>query len=167
MSVNTKMTVRCALFAAVSLIIYVIESLLPPLVPVPGARLGLANTVTLAAVYILGNRAAFFVLAVRIVLSSVFAGQAVSFLYSFCGGMCCYAVTVLLKSRFGEDKIWAIGVIGAIFHNIGQLAVGYFLIGGAPVLYYGFVMTACACVTGTFTGLCAQYAVKRFGIMSD
>ena len=43
MSVNTKMTVRCALFAAVSLIIYVIESLLPPLVPVPGARLGLAN----------------------------------------------------------------------------------------------------------------------------
>ena len=44
---------------------------------------------------------------------------------------------------------------------------GYFLIGGAPVLYYGFVMTACACVTGTFTGLCAQYAVKRFGIMSD
>ncbi len=161
MSDNIKTMVYCAIFASVALAIYALESVLPPILPVAGVKLGLANTVTLAAMYIFGRKKAFCILLVRIVLSSIFAGQPVSFLYSFCGGMLCFVASSLLMPLFTDKTMWFLGVAGAVFHNIGQLAVGIFMVGRASILYYGVIMTAAACITGTFTGLCAQFAVLK------
>ena len=47
-----------AMLTAVSLIVFVIEAQIPPLVPIPGVKLGLANTVTLVAMLILGKKEA-------------------------------------------------------------------------------------------------------------
>lgn len=159
---NVRHISRCALFAAASLVIFILESYIPPVLPVPGIKPGLANIVTLAAVYILGSRSAFAVLMVRIILSSIFAGQSVSFIYSLCGGLCCYAVTIALKPLFKERTIWFLGVIGAVFHNLGQLAAAFFMLGRASLAYYGLILTAAACITGTFTGFCAQYLVLYY-----
>ena len=53
-----------AALAAVALTIFVAESQIPPVVPMPGVKLGLANIVTLVAMVLLNRRDALFVLAV-------------------------------------------------------------------------------------------------------
>ena len=153
--------VQCALFACVALIIFVVESLIPPLLPVPGFKMGLANVVTLGAVYILGPVDALWILITRIVLGNLFTGQLMSMIYSFSGGILCYGVTILLKRFFKGNTIWFLGVIGAVFHNIGQVACACLILRNTSMIYYGFILCAVACVTGSFTGLCAQYVVKE------
>ena len=77
---------RCAVLASVALIIFILEAQIPPIVPVPGFKLGLANVVTLGAMYFLGIKEALLILTVRIVLGNMFSGQLMSMMYSFCGG---------------------------------------------------------------------------------
>ena len=159
---NIRKLTRCALFASVALIIFIVESHIPPVVPVPGFKLGLANVVTLAAVYMLGIKEAFFILTVRIILGNMFSGQLMSMLYSFCGGYLCFGITALLKKYFHGNTIWALGVIGAIFHNIGQTMCAYVFFESVAIFYYGVILCLTAVVTGIFTGLCAQFTVKKF-----
>ena len=158
---NVHKLVRCALFACAALIIFVVESLIPPVLPVPGFKLGLANAVTLAALYILGPAETFWILVTRIILGNLFTGQLISMIYSFSGGILCYTVTVVLKRFFKENTIWALGVVGAVFHNIGQVACASVILRNTSMIYYGIILCAVACVTGSFTGLCAQYVIKE------
>ena len=65
---STRRLALIAALSAVALTIFVAESQIPPVVPVPGVKLGLANIVTLVAMVILGRRDAIAVLAVRLVL---------------------------------------------------------------------------------------------------
>ena len=51
MKMTTGKLTELALLTASALILYVVELQLPVLVPIPGAKLGLANIVTVYAVY--------------------------------------------------------------------------------------------------------------------
>ncbi len=159
---NVRKLTRCALFASVALIIFIVESHIPPVVPVPGFKLGLANVVTLVALYLLGAKEALLILTVRIILGNMFSGQLMSMMYSFCGGYLCFGITVLLKKYFSGNTIWALAVIGAIFHNIGQTLCAYVFFESTAIFYYGTILCFTAVVTGMFTGLCAQFAIKKF-----
>ena len=57
-----------ALLSAVALSIWAAEGLIPPIVPLPGIRLGLANILLLLTLYLYGRRETFLVLTVRLVL---------------------------------------------------------------------------------------------------
>ena len=159
---QTKRIIRCALFACIALIIFVLEAQIPPPVAIPGVKLGLANMVTLASLYILGARDTFFILIVRIFLGNLFTGQAISLLYSLFGGVLCFVVSVGLKRFFSGNTIWALGVIGALFHNIGQIVCAVIMFKTSSLVYYGLVLCLMSLATGSFTGLCAQFTVKLF-----
>ena len=64
---STKRLTVVALFTAIALIIFVIEAQLPPLAPIPGIKLGLANIVSLFALFWLGKKEAFTILILRII----------------------------------------------------------------------------------------------------
>ena len=70
---KTKKLTALAMLTALSLIIFIIEAQLPPLAPIPGIKLGLANIVTLITICMYGRKEAFCVLAMRIGLGTVFA----------------------------------------------------------------------------------------------
>ncbi len=156
-----KITVG-ALLACIALTLFVLESMIPPPIPIPGIKIGLANTVTLCAFYFLDSAYAFMILTVRIILANMFAGQAVSLMYSVCGGFLSYAAIYVLHGFFDKKSIWALGVVSAVFHNAGQLLCACVVMGSAKVLKYGAVLGISACITGTFTGLCAQYVIWHF-----
>ena len=158
---KTTTLARCALFAAMALIIHIIEGYIPPVVPIPGIKLGIANVVTLSALYVLGKREAFLILIARIILGGFFAGQAVGLLYSLCGGLLSFALCALLKDFFAPSAMWALGVISAIAHSIGQIACACLIFGSFSIAYYGALMCAFSCISGTFTGLCSLFVVKK------
>ncbi|MDY3070698.1 MAG: Gx transporter family protein [Eubacteriales bacterium] len=158
---QAKRLCETALLAAVGLGIFVLEAQLPPLTAVPGIKPGLANCVTLAALYLLGCREAAGVLAVRILLGAVYTGSPVSLLYSAAGGLACYLVMAPLSRVFPARQLWIVSVFGALAHNAGQLAAAAVLLGGGAVLAYAPALILGALAAGTLTGLASQAAVRR------
>lgn len=158
-----KKLTTLALFTALALIIFTVESAIPPPVPIPGVKLGLANIITLVLLKNYPARDAFAVLVMRILLSAFFFAQAVSLIYSLAGGLLCFgvmwAVNRLLQGRF----LFLTSVFGGIFHNLGQLGAAYLITRTAGVAVYLPFLVVIGTATGLFTGLCAHFAQKYLG----
>ena len=122
--------------------------------PVPGIRLGLANTVTLIALYTLGPVYALAVSFVRVILSAVLFGSLTSFIYSFSGAILAFGGMMLIK-RCGFS-VYSVSVTGAVAHNSAQIIAASLLIGSRYVLGYLPVLILAGVVSGMLTGyLCA------------
>lgn len=147
-----------ALYTTLSLGIYAAESALPPLVPIPGIRLGLANIVSLLLLrhYSAGETAT--VLVARILLSSLLFGQLMSLLYSLSGGFLSLLVMIFVNRILRKRHPVLVGAAGGLFHNLGQLLVAWALTSTPGVLAYLPFLVLSGIVTGVFTGLCAAFA---------
>ena len=152
-----------ALLTAIALAIHVAEAQIPPLVAIPGVKLGLANIITIYAAFAIGGGPAAMILIARILLGSMFGGGVVSLMYSLVGGLLCLAVTLVLRRVLGMQQIWVAGVLGAVAHNIGQILVAIVVTGTPSIVSYLPVLMISGIVTGLFTGFAAQAVVNRIG----
>lgn len=157
---KTKKLTLMAVLAAIALTIFVAESQIPSVVPIPGVKLGLANIVTLIAMVLLGKKEAGAVLAVRIILGSMFTGSVSALIFSVAGGLCAYLVMCLTIGLFPEKLIWVVSTLGALAHNAGQLAASIWVTGTPSLLVYAPALLAAGIVTGVFTGLGAMYLIR-------
>jgi heptaprenyl diphosphate synthase len=158
---KTRKLTRMAVLTAVALTIFVIELQLPALAPIPGVKLGLANIITVYAMFALGPGDTLCILLARVFLGSVFSGQMTSLLYSLAGGLLCYLVMLLLRRILTVKQIWVCSVLGAMAHNVGQMAVAVLVTGTPALIYYLPVLMVSGILTGLFTGLCAQFVTGR------
>ena len=158
---KTRKVTLLALLTAIALTIFMVEAQIPALVPIPGIKLGLSNIVTVFAVFALGPKDACLVLAARIFLGAVFAGNFSTIFYSAAGGALAIAVTIGLRRILAKKQLWVAGALGAVAHSIGQMAMAMLLTLTPGLLVYLPAMIAVSIVTGTFTGLCAQFLVNR------
>ena len=150
-----------ALFTTLALIIFTVESAIPALVPIPGIKLGLANIITLVVLHNYSAKDTLFVLLMRILLASFFFGQALSLLYSLAGGLLCFVAMLFTHKLLRGHYLFLISIMGAVFHNLGQLMVAYLITEVPGVLVYLPFLLLSAVITGLFTGLCAQFT-QRF-----
>ena len=158
---KTKRLVLLALFTAIALTIFMIEAQIPALVPIPGVKIGLANIVTVFVVFALGTKDGAAVLACRIFLGAVFAGNFSTVFYSAAGGLLSILTTVGLKKRLTHKQLWVAGALAAAAHSVGQMGAAVVISGTPGLVVYLPVMIAISIVTGTFTGLCAQILLNR------
>ena len=158
---KTRKLTLMALLTAIALTIFMIEAQLPALVPIPGVKLGLANIITVFAVFAIGSRDAAAILFVRIFLGAVFAGNFSTIFYSGAGGLCAILVTIGLRKILTEKQLWVAGTLGAIAHSIGQMAMAVLFTGTPGLFVYLPMMIVCSIITGAFTGLCAQFVLDR------
>ena len=152
---------RLSLLATIALIIFIVEAQLPPLTTVPGVKMGLANIVTLAVLYLYRPRDALAVLVVRVVLGSIFSGQMTTLFFSLGGGLLCFAVCVMLQRFFPLRRLWVLSMIGAVFHNIGQIIVAIAVTGTPEIVWYLPVLLLSGLISGCFTGFAAQYFLSH------
>ena len=117
---RTARVTRLALLTAIALTIFMAEAQIPVAVPIPGVKLGLANIVTVYAVFVLGPGDALLVLTARVFLGAVFSGQMMTLFYSLGGGLLCWAVLTLLRRLFSKGQIWLCSPVSAVFHNLGS-----------------------------------------------
>lgn len=99
MKIKTRELTLCAVLSALALALSYMESFFPLalIVPLPGVKLGLANIVTLYALYALGFPSALAILLVRCTLGALFAGNASALLFSLLGGLSALLVMALLS----------------------------------------------------------------------
>lgn len=161
---KTQMSVRkltsLALFTTLAMIIFAVESAIPPIVPIPGIKLGLSNIITLVVLKSYSRKDAFLVLLTRILLSALLFGQAMSLLYSLAGGICCFLAMCLIDRLLQGHFLFLTSVTGAIFHNLGQIAVAWLITSVLGVLTYLPFLLLSGIITGLFTGLCAQFTLR-------
>ena len=159
---GTRRMTRLALLTAIALTIFLAEAQLPPLVPaVQGIKLGLANIVTLYAVFALGPGDALLILAGRVFLGAVFSGQMMTLLYSAGGGLLAWMVMVELRRLLTSRQLWLCSPVAGVFHNLGQLLVAAGVMGTWTVMAYLPYLVLAGILAGLFTGLCAQFLVAR------
>ena len=157
---STKHLTLLALYTTLALAIYGVESMLPPLFPIPGMKLGLSNIITLLVLKRHSAKDALWVLLSRILLSTFAFGQALSLFYSLCGGICCFCAMCLIRWLLQNRHIYITSIFGALFHNLGQILVALLVTGTVGVLSYLPFLTICAVFTGLFTGFCAHFTAK-------
>lgn len=156
-----KKLTRMALLCAIALTIFMLEAQLPPIVPLPGVKLGLANIVTVFAVFVMGPWEAAGILFGRVFLGSVFGGNFSMFFYAAAGGLCAILVTIGLRKVLRKHQIWVAGCLGAAAHAVGQMAMAVLLTGTPALLIYLPALLFCSILAGLFTGLCAQLLIDR------
>ena len=157
---KTKKLALMAVLTAIALTIFMLEAQLPAPIPIPGVKLGLANIVTLTAMLILGRREAGAILAARIIMGAVFAGNPSAMLYSAAGGVLAYAAMCLLVGVVPEKRLWAVSAVSAVAHNMGQLLACMLVVKTPGVFIYAPALIVSGVITGVFTGFGAMYLVR-------
>lgn len=159
-AMRAKKLASLSIFTAIALTIFAIESALPPLLPIPGVKLGLSNIVTLILLLNYKPSDAFLVLLMRILLSGFFAGQMLSILYSLAGGLLCFITMCAVNWLLQKHYIYLTSIIGAVFHNLGQILAACLLTGVSAVILYFPALVISGILTGLFTGLAAHFTQK-------
>ena len=163
---NTHRLTYLSLLTAISLSLFVLEGLLPVPFLAPGAKLGLANIVTVFALYTLRARDVLAVILVRIALASLFGGGPTVFFYSIAGGLLSFAAMYALK-KTGRFSLPAVSAAGGFFHHVGQLAAAIAMTGTMSLLTYLAILGPVGLATGLATGWTASLVRKRVRFFSS
>ena len=160
---KTFRIVFIGLLVSQALALYTIESMIPVPFITPGAKLGLANLITVVALYTLDSkRDVFLVIILRLLLATMIGGTLSTFIYSVSGAILSYFAMILVKELL-IDKVSIIGVsaAGAFFHNVGQLVVASAMVENIAIMLYLPILSIAGIGTGIFIGVTANFIVKH------
>jgi len=140
-----------SLLTAISLVLFLVEGLIPLPFIAPGAKLGLANIVTVFALFTLGSRACLLIVLLRTGLASFFGGGPTIFIYSIAGGLLSLAaMTALKKTRC--FSILGVSAAGGFCHHLGQLIVASLAANTLSIFRYLPILGSCGLITGLMIG---------------
>lgn len=163
---NTHRMVLIALLTALAIVLMAVERMIPIVVAVPGVKLGLANVVTLTALYVFNWKDTLAIILLRVLLGSLILGSFSAFLFSLGGALLAFVVMGLLVGVFPNTfSTVGVSVCGAVAHNIGQLLVAAAVIQNLRIISYLPVLLAAAVGTGLATGYTVTLLLKylKFG----
>lgn len=150
---NTRKLVVLGIFTAVAIILSYVEFLLPmSFIQIPGFKLGLANIAIMAAIYLYGPVEGIIISALRLVLSLFLFSNIKAFLYSFLGSVLSLAVMILIKKLSVFNEV-GVSILGAVFHNVGQLIAASILMNSKEIWLYCPILIIAAVITGTINGI--------------
>ena len=152
---RTKKMVLIANFLAIAIVLNIIESMIT-IIPVPGAKIGFANIVTLIIIYIYGYKEAVAVTLLRVFLVAILSprGLGPTFYLGISGAALSLAVMCMVHRLNLFGKV-GISVLGAFSHSIGQIIAAIFVIGSAAVVTYLPIMLFVSIPAGFLTGVIA------------
>ncbi len=155
-----KKTAFCGLMLALALIASYVESLIPVPIPVPGIKLGVANSIILILLYYTDTRTAWGISVSRVVLSGFLFGSMSSILYSLSGAILSLLIMSWIKKR-DCFTMTGVSVAGGVSHNIGQLFMAFLVLESGVLWYYLPVLLLSGCITGGIIGILGKEIFKR------
>jgi len=162
---KTNKLIFISLLVSVGLALSVLESSIPIPIPVPGAKLGLSNIVILVTLVVFGFKEGIIVSMLKSILLMLITGSVTSFIYSFTGAVLS-CIAMYISYRYFSKFFSTIGtsVIGAVFHNIGQVTIAAIILNNIMIYTYLPFLLLMSLFTGFFVGLATHYIVKNLKI---
>lgn len=156
---NAKKLTVLSMCTALAMIFSFVESFVP--MPLPGIKLGLANIVTLFLIYTLGASYAIGVSVVRIFLSTLLFGAfPTALIYSFSGFVLSFLVMMTVRTLLPFGKV-GVSVLGAVFHNLGQVIAACFVMGTSSLIVYFIPLLLSGTVAGVAIGIVGGIVIKK------
>ena len=160
---KTRKLTTLGLSVALALILSYVESLLPPLMAVPGVKVGLPNVVILFLLYRYGWKEAGTVSLVRLLLTAALFTGFAAFLYGLSGAALSLLGSALLK-RTDRFSPLGISVAGGVLHNLGQIAMAALVLDSGYIFAYLPILLLSGTVAGALVGLLAAILLRRADI---
>ena len=160
MKLNVRKMTTLAVSVSLAMVLSFIESQIPPLVAVPGVKIGLSNIVSVFLLYTLGAPSAVAVSLVRVFLSALLFGNAVSLIYSLSGAILSLAVMIIVK-RLKIFSHIGVSILGGVFHNIGQTLAAMLVMESAALAVYIPPLLISGLVAGIIVGIAAGILASR------
>ena len=161
--IHTPRLIQLSLLIAFGSILFIFESYFPR--PLPWLKPGLANIVSLLALYWFGFFEAFLITCVRILIGNFFSGTFLgpAFFLSLVGGIISIIAMALIKYYAGKIfSMIGVSVIGAVFHTLSQLIVaGWLIVEPTGLLFFLPIMLFGAVLMGTLVGFLALNLDRR------
>lgn len=160
---KNKRLIYISLLAAQGVVITMLERAIPfPFAFAPGAKLGLANIITLLAIFTLPYKDSFKVVWMRLLISTLLGGTLSTFLYSFAGAFLSYGGMLLVR-LLGPKRVSMIGIsaTGGILHNVGQLAMASLIAQSFSVMLYLPILSITGIFSGVAVGVAANYLLEH------
>ncbi len=157
---TTRELVLLALLLAMAIVLRLVETALPFPIQLPGAKLGLANSITIITLLLFGTARTLLLLTARILLVALLVTGL--FTPSFFIGLGGAVLSFLLMVLACQSHLFSpvgIGILGACAHNCGQLVIAMFLMQTTALISYLPLLLIIAIPTGISTGLLAKYAL--------
>ena len=149
-------------FTALALIFSYVEALIPINFGIPGVKLGLANLITLIALYKITVKDAYLISVVRVVLSGFIFGNLFAILYSLAGGLLSLTImTLFIKSD--KFSVYGVSMAGGVFHNVGQLIMAMLVVESVSIAGYLPALLVSGLITGLVIGVVSGETLKRIG----
>ena len=152
-----------SVLGAQGVVIGLIENMIPyPFAFAPGAKLGLANLITIIALFTMPKRDSFLLIWLRLILTTLLGGTVSTFLYSMSGSLLSYFGMLLVK-QLGPKRVSIIGIsaAGGFLHNVGQLVTASWIAQSWSVMLYLPVLAFFGILSGIAIGIAANYLLQR------
>ncbi len=147
-------------FTSLALIFSYVETLIPINFGIPGIKLGLANLVTVFALYKLTMRETYLISIARVILSGFLFGNLFAILYSLAGGLLSLTMMNLFR-KTERFSIYGISMAGGVFHNVGQLLMAMLVVESITLTGYLPVLLIAGLITGLLIGVVTNAVLKR------
>ncbi|GAQ25980.1 MULTISPECIES: Gx transporter family protein [Tepidanaerobacter] len=150
-----------SLLVTIGIVLHIFENMLPLPFPIPGAKLGLANIISLLAIVLYGYKDGLVVCVLRCILGAALSGSFSSLLYSLSGGI---LSTIIMAGAYKYFKnifsLVGISILGAVTHNFVQITVAAIVLSTFGLYIYLPYLMILGLIMGLFTGLAADF-VRR------
>jgi heptaprenyl diphosphate synthase len=157
---KTKKLVTISILLSISIVLSIVEPAF--LLGVPGAKLGLANIITLVVLYLYTPKDAALLLFLRVFLVGlVYSGiWSLTFQLSLGGGTLAVLLMILVK-KTNRFTIISVSVMGSLGHATGQIFVAMMVMSTPFLVYYLPVLFMMSVPAGLFIGYTSKMFIKR------
>lgn len=159
---SARRVAELGMLLAAASIVFLIESLVPPLLPMaPYVKIGLANCFLLFVIAVFGARDAFLFVLGKNLITAAFTGAGFTLLFNLAGSLCAYlAMASLYAAVFPRVSLVAISVTGAVLSNIARTCVAV-AVTEAPGLFVQLpFVCAFSVAAGVLVGILTCFAIK-------
>ena len=156
---SAQFVTRVALMASLALIFSYIEAIIPYNPGIPGIKLGIANIVTVVALYKFGWKESVGVSVIRIVIAGLLFNGLFGMLYSLAGAIVSLAGMIGLK-KTGLFSVVGVSMAAGVLHNLGQLFVAAALIEDLRIFFYFPVLLFSGIAAGILVGIASAMILR-------
>ena len=158
-SLSASFIARVGLMASLALIFSYVEAIIPYNPGIPGIKLGIANVVTVIALYKFGPKDAVAVSVIRIVIAGLLFNGLFGMLYSLAGASLSLIGMIILK-KTGLFSVTGVSMAAGVLHNLGQLLMAAALIEDLRIFFYFPVLMFSGIAAGILVGIISALVLK-------
>ena len=161
-SERIKTLTRLSLFLAIGIIFNLVESLIPLPIPIPGVKLGLANTVGLIVLYYYGPKEYISIGFLRVLIVGLIRTGVLSIAFALSlSGWALATIATLTFYSFKKFSIYFLSIMSALFHTIGQIIIVMIIYATYGLIFYFPILLISSIITGCLVALVSSIVLQK------